>query len=38
MTLALEGGEWLASHPGRFTPGKRAPSTTGKEAGQNIYF
>jgi len=24
---ALEGGEWSASRPGRFTPGERAPST-----------
>jgi hypothetical protein len=27
LTLALAGGEWSASHPGRFTPGERAPST-----------
>jgi len=25
--LALDGGEWLASHPGRFTPKERAPDT-----------
>jgi hypothetical protein len=25
LTLALAGGEWLASRPGRFIPGKRAP-------------
>jgi hypothetical protein len=24
---ALAGGEWSASRPGRFTPGKRTPST-----------
>jgi hypothetical protein len=24
MTSALDGGEWSASHPGRFTPGNRA--------------
>jgi hypothetical protein len=23
--LALDGGEWSASHPGRFTPGNRDP-------------
>jgi hypothetical protein len=27
LTLALAGGEWSASRPGRFTPGERAPST-----------
>jgi hypothetical protein len=27
LTSALVGGEWLASHLGRFTPGERAPST-----------
>jgi hypothetical protein len=27
FTSALVGGEWSASHPGRFTPGKRAPGT-----------
>jgi hypothetical protein len=25
MTLALDGGEWSASRPGRFTPRKRCP-------------
>jgi hypothetical protein len=25
MTSALDGGEWSASRPGRFTPRKRAP-------------
>jgi hypothetical protein len=25
LTSALEGGEWSASHPGRFTPGEKAP-------------
>jgi hypothetical protein len=25
MTSALDGGEWSASHPGRFTPRERAP-------------
>jgi hypothetical protein len=25
LTLALAGGEWSASRPGRFTPGQRAP-------------
>jgi hypothetical protein len=24
LTSALDGGEWSASRPGRFTPGKRA--------------
>jgi hypothetical protein len=27
LTSALDGGEWLASRPGRFTPRERAPST-----------
>jgi hypothetical protein len=27
LTSVLAGGEWLASHPGRFTPGERAPGT-----------
>jgi hypothetical protein len=27
LTSALEGGEWLASRPGRFTPRERAPCT-----------
>jgi hypothetical protein len=27
LTSALAGGEWSDSHPGRFTPGKRAPGT-----------
>jgi hypothetical protein len=27
LTSALVGGEWSASRPDRFTPGKRAPST-----------
>jgi hypothetical protein len=27
LTLALVGGEWSVSRPGRFTPGERAPST-----------
>jgi hypothetical protein len=26
-TLALDGDEWLASRPGRFTPRERAPVT-----------
>jgi hypothetical protein len=25
LTSELDGGEWLASRPGRFTPGKGAP-------------
>jgi hypothetical protein len=25
LTSELAGGEWSASHPGRFTPGKRTP-------------
>jgi len=25
LTLELDGGEWLASPPGRFTPGEIAP-------------
>jgi hypothetical protein len=27
LTLALDGGEWPASHPGCFTAGERAPGT-----------
>jgi hypothetical protein len=27
LTSALDGGEWSASRPGRFTPGERAPGT-----------
>jgi hypothetical protein len=27
LTLVLDGGEWSASHPGRFTPRERAPGT-----------
>jgi hypothetical protein len=27
LTSALDGGEWSASHPGRFTPRERAPRT-----------
>jgi hypothetical protein len=27
LTLALVGGEWSTSRPGRFTPGERAPGT-----------
>jgi hypothetical protein len=27
LASALVGGEWSASHPGRFTPGERAPRT-----------
>jgi hypothetical protein len=27
LTSALDGGEWSASLPGRFTPGERAPDT-----------
>jgi hypothetical protein len=27
LSLALVGGEWSASRPGRFTPGERAPGT-----------
>jgi hypothetical protein len=27
LTLALPGGEWSASRPGRFSPGERAPDT-----------
>jgi hypothetical protein len=27
LTSALEGGEWLASRPGRFTPRERVPGT-----------
>jgi hypothetical protein len=27
LTSALDGGEWSASRPGRFTPTERAPGT-----------
>jgi hypothetical protein len=27
LTLALDGGEWSASHPGCFTPRERDPGT-----------
>jgi len=27
LPLALDGGEWSASHTGHFTPRKRAPGT-----------
>jgi hypothetical protein len=27
FTSALDGGEWSASRPGRFTPGERTPGT-----------
>jgi hypothetical protein len=27
LTSALDGGEWLASRPGHFTPGEKAPDT-----------
>jgi hypothetical protein len=27
LTLALDGGEWSASRPGRFTPRERVPGT-----------
>jgi hypothetical protein len=27
LTLILDGGEWSASRPGRFTPKERAPGT-----------
>jgi hypothetical protein len=27
LNSELDGGEWSASRPGRFTPGVRAPST-----------
>jgi hypothetical protein len=27
LTLALDGGEWSASRPGRFRPTERAPDT-----------
>jgi hypothetical protein len=27
LTLALDGGEWSASHPGRFTLKERVPGT-----------
>jgi hypothetical protein len=29
LSLTLDGGEWLASHPGRFASEERSPSTHG---------
>jgi hypothetical protein len=33
LTLALDGGEWSASRPGRFTPRESSPVPIGLEAG-----
>jgi hypothetical protein len=33
LTSAQVGGEWSASRPGRFTPGKEPPVLIGQEAG-----
>jgi hypothetical protein len=33
LASALDGGEWLVSCPGRFTPDERAPVLIGEEAG-----
>jgi hypothetical protein len=33
LTSALDGAEWLASHPGCFTLHESTPVPTGKEAG-----
>jgi hypothetical protein len=33
LTSTLEGGEWRASHPGRFTPEERTSVPVGEEAG-----
>jgi hypothetical protein len=33
LTSALDGGEWSASHSGRFTPGEKATVPTEQEAG-----
>jgi hypothetical protein len=33
LTSALDGGEWPASCPGRFTTGERVPIPIGEEAG-----
>jgi hypothetical protein len=33
LTSALVGGEWIASHTGRFTPGEIAPVPIGYEVG-----
>jgi hypothetical protein len=35
LTSALDGGEWSASRPGRFTPGEKPLVTIGYEAGWN---
>jgi len=29
----LDGSKWTASHPGQYTPKKRSPGTTEKQAG-----
>jgi hypothetical protein len=31
LTLAQDGGEWLISRPGRFTPGEKTPVPTKQE-------
>jgi hypothetical protein len=42
LTLALAVGKWLASHPGRFTPGQKSPGNhwiggwVGSSIGLNI--
>jgi hypothetical protein len=40
MTSALDGGEWSASRPGRFTPREKAPGTqwTGGCVGPRAVF
>jgi hypothetical protein len=38
LISALDGGEWSASRPGRFTPGVRAPSTISYRPIISIYI
>jgi hypothetical protein len=33
LTSEIDGGEWSASRPGRFTPGKKPFVSNGEEAG-----
>jgi hypothetical protein len=33
LTLALDGGEWLASHPGHLTPGEKPQLPTQQDIG-----
>jgi hypothetical protein len=37
LISALDGGEWLASRPGRFTPWKEPLVPIGQEEGTRLY-